>query len=113
MGRTDPDCQHHRPMTQPPSDKRPESAQLLEAILRSPSYAEADRDLGFLDGSDTRGVRLQLDYLKAELMLASFDIEHTIVVFGSAQIQDPECRRSDFRWERTNPRWYLRDVRSH
>ena len=50
-------------MTQPPSDNRPESAQLLEAILRSPSYAEADRDLGFLDGSDTRGVRLQLDYL--------------------------------------------------
>jgi len=76
-------------MTSPIPDNRPESAQLLEAILRSPTYAEADRDLGFLDSADTRGVRLQLDYLKAELMLASYNIEHTIVVFGGAQVPDP------------------------
>jgi hypothetical protein len=39
-------------------------------------------------------VRLQLDYLKAELMLASFDVEHTIVVFGSAQFCDPVAARA-------------------
>jgi len=80
-------------MTQPP-DKRLESAQRLEAILRSPTYSEADRDLGFLDSAETRGVRLQLDYLKAELMLASYDIGHTIVVFGSARIPAPDEARA-------------------
>jgi uncharacterized protein (TIGR00730 family) len=76
-----------------PLDNRPEAAQQLETILRSPTYSEADKDLGFLDSADTRGVRLQLDYLKAELMLASYNIEHTIVVFGSSRIPDPEAAR--------------------
>jgi hypothetical protein len=76
------------------ADKRTIAAAQLEAILSSPSYSEADHDINFLDSAETRGVRLQLDYLKAELMLASFEVEHTIVVFGSAQIADPAVARA-------------------
>jgi len=77
-----------------PADRRTIAAAQLEAILSSPSYSEADHDISFLDSAETRGVRLQLDYLKAELMLASYDVEHTIVVFGSAQIGDPAAARA-------------------
>lgn len=89
-------------MMQPVPDPRPAASRQLEAILRSPSYAEADQDLGFLDSADTRGVRLQLDYLKAELMLASFDIQHTIVVFGSSKIPEPEAARAALQLARGN-----------
>jgi hypothetical protein len=63
--------------------------QRLSTILASPTYREADKDLSFLDHGDTRGVRLQLDYLKAELLLADAGIEQTIVVFGSTRIPEP------------------------
>jgi uncharacterized protein (TIGR00730 family) len=63
--------------------------QRLSTILASSTYREADKDLSFLDHGDTRGVRLQLDYLKAELLLADAGIEQTIVVFGSTRIPEP------------------------
>jgi uncharacterized protein (TIGR00730 family) len=66
----------------------------LDAILSSPSYAEADQDLEFLDSGEMRGVRLQLDYLKAELTLARDNIRHTIVVFGSTRIPEPAAART-------------------
>lgn len=66
----------------------------LSAILSSPSYAEADQDLAFLDSAEMRGVRLQLDYLKAELTLARDNIQHTIVVFGSTRIPEPAAART-------------------
>ena len=66
----------------------------LNAILTSPTYAEADQDLAFLDSGEMRGVRLQLDYLKAELTLARDHIQHTIVVFGSTRIPDPTAARA-------------------
>jgi hypothetical protein len=58
-------------------------------LLASPTYRQADKDLEFLDGEDTRGVRLQIDYLKAELELRRRGVEHTIVVFGSTRICEP------------------------
>jgi hypothetical protein len=64
----------------------PKAAQALEAILRSPAYREADRDLDFLQEDDSRGVRLQLEYLKVETALRKHDIRHTIVVFGGTRI---------------------------
>jgi uncharacterized protein (TIGR00730 family) len=66
----------------------------LDAILSSPSYAEADQDLAFLDSAEMRGIRLQLDYLKAELTLARDNIRHTIVVFGSTRIPEPAAART-------------------
>ena len=44
----------------------------------------------FLYHNEARGVRLQLDYLKAETKMRELGIKHTIVVFGSARIIEPE-----------------------
>ncbi len=67
----------------------------LRAIMQHPSYLEADSDVGFLHGDDTRGVRLQLDYLKAEQVLAQYGIERTIVVFGSTRLREPARARRE------------------
>jgi len=61
----------------------------LQAILESPSYREADEDVAFLNLDETRGVRLQIDYSKPELLLGQHHIRHTIVVFGSTRIPEP------------------------
>jgi uncharacterized protein (TIGR00730 family) len=61
----------------------------VQAILDSPSYRQADQDVDFLARDETRGVRLQVDYLKAELLLERQGIDRTIVVFGSTRIPEP------------------------
>ena len=61
----------------------------VQAILKSPSYRPADTDTEFLAEDDLRGVRLQIDYLKPELLLREQEIEQTIVVFGSTRICEP------------------------
>ncbi|HZR88353.1 MAG TPA: LOG family protein [Bradyrhizobium sp.] len=63
----------------------------LRRILRSPSYREADRDLDFLQGDATRGIRLQLDFLKAESVLEQRQVAHTVVVFGSTRVREPKA----------------------
>jgi uncharacterized protein (TIGR00730 family) len=63
----------------------------LRAILRSPSYKQADQDVDFLTRDDTRGIRLQLDYLKPELLLEDNAVAHTIVVFGSTRIHEGQA----------------------
>jgi hypothetical protein len=73
----------------------PDAPRRLEAILASPSYREADEDVGFLHQDATRGARLQLDYLKTESLLAARGIRHTIVVFGSTRIPDPATAQRD------------------
>jgi hypothetical protein len=57
--------------------------------MRHASYLQADQDIDFLNLDETRGVRLQIDYQKAELLLQQHGIEHTIVVFGSTRIKEP------------------------
>lgn len=52
-----------------PIEDDPEALQRVQTILNSPSYRRADIDLDFLARDDVRGVRLQIDYLKPELML--------------------------------------------
>jgi uncharacterized protein (TIGR00730 family) len=84
-----------RPRESPKRGEEAAKAQRrLQAILQSPSYRQADEDVEFLNGGDTRGVRLQIDYLKAELELERLGIEGTIVVFGSTRIQEPSVQRS-------------------
>jgi uncharacterized protein (TIGR00730 family) len=58
----------------------------LKEIMEHPSYKIADKDTDFLYSDDARAVRLQLDYLKAELIMRKNAIDHTVVVFGSARI---------------------------
>ena len=52
-----------------PAIDDPQAPDRVRELLASPTYRQADKDLEFLDGDDTRGVRLQIDYLKAELEL--------------------------------------------
>jgi uncharacterized protein (TIGR00730 family) len=61
--------------------------------LQSPGYREADQDVDFLNLGETRGLRLQLDYLKPEYLLREHGIAHTIVVFGSTRICEPRAAR--------------------
>jgi uncharacterized protein (TIGR00730 family) len=63
---------------------------------RSPSYKLAFQDNDFLLRDDCRPVRLQLEFLKPELILQEHHIESTIVVFGSARIPDPETAKKHF-----------------
>ena len=68
----------------------PRALARVEAIMASPGYRQADRDVAFLNQDETRGVRLQIDYLKPELLLQKHGVEHTIVVFGSTRLHEPD-----------------------
>ncbi len=72
-----------------PPEEDPDAPDKIETILNSPSYIPADKDLDFLQQDDTRSIRLQLDYLKPELLLRKHGVKHTIVVFGSTRIVEP------------------------
>jgi uncharacterized protein (TIGR00730 family) len=76
----------------------PDAPQRVRELLASSTYRQADRDLEFLDGNDTRGVRLQIDYLKPELTLRRRGVEHTIVVFGSTRIREPAAAERRMQW---------------
>lgn len=75
------------------SEEDPHAAAQVRAILESPSYRRADVDLDFLARDGMRGVRLQIDYLKPEILLEEHRIRHTIVVFGSTRICEPTMAR--------------------
>ena len=81
---------HHHP--KPAEDDRSPPAR-VQAILKSQSYLEADQDVEFLDRPQVRGLRLQIDYAKAELLLEQHDIRSTIVVLGSTRIMEPAAAR--------------------
>ncbi len=54
-----------------------------------PSYIPADRDSEFLQREELRSVRIGLELLKPELIQREEGIQSTIVVFGSARLQEP------------------------
>jgi len=82
------------PWHQPKSTKEdPEAWRRVQAVLQSPSFRRADQDVDFLDRNDVRSVRLQIDYLKPELLLREHRICHAIVVFGSTRICEPAAVR--------------------
>ena len=62
----------------------------INKIKASPTYRRADRDLEFLARDELRPTRLQLEFLKPELILEGAGVRATIIVFGSARIPDPE-----------------------
>jgi len=63
--------------------------------MEHPAYRQPDRDVRFLHTHATRGVRLQLDYLKAEQCLEGHGVHHCIVVFGSTRLRQPEDARRE------------------
>lgn len=62
----------------------PETPQTASATYR---LAFADEE--FLTSEDTRGIRFQLEYLKAEYALRERGINSTVVLFGGARIPEP------------------------
>jgi hypothetical protein len=75
------------------TEEDPEALRLVQAILNSPSYRRADNDIDFLARDGVRGVRLQIDDLKPELLLEEHEMHQTIVVFGSTRICEPAAAR--------------------
>ncbi len=55
----------------------------------SPSYRLAYADQDFMDREELRPVRLQLELLKAGLILEENGIRSTVVIFGGARIPEP------------------------
>ena len=67
----------------------PQADLRVQHLVESPSYRQADEDLAFLQRPEMCGVRLQLDYWKAEELLQRHQIDHTIVVYGSTRLVEP------------------------
>jgi len=59
------------------------------AASPSSSYVTADQDTDFLQRDELRPIRVGLELLKPELIQREEGIRSTIVVFGSARIQEP------------------------
>jgi hypothetical protein len=86
-----------RPWQTPKSTEEDASALArVQSLLNSASYRQADKDVDFLARYESRGVRLELDYAKAELLLAAHGVDHTIVVFGSARTPEPAGAQRQF-----------------
>jgi uncharacterized protein (TIGR00730 family) len=71
----------------------PDAPARIKAIQDSPSARRADLDLDFMAEYPVRGIRLQIDYLKPELLLEEHGIRNAIVVFGSTRICEPAAAR--------------------
>lgn len=67
----------------------------VNSILANPSYRQPDHDVDFLNLDATRTVRLQIDYLKPELLLEKYGVQHTIVVFGSTRLEEPQAAQRE------------------
>jgi len=80
----------HRPK---PADEDPGAPQAIAAIRESPSYRLAEQDIDFIARPDIRGPRLEIEYLKADVILAEQHVDHTIVVYGSTRIPEPAAAR--------------------
>jgi len=64
-----------------------------EAQMQSAAYRLAALDQDFLLGDSMRGVRFLLEYAKAEEALRRWQIQSTLVVFGSARIRPDNSAR--------------------
>jgi len=61
---------------------------------KSASYRLPVEDPDFLHRDELRGIRLQLEYDKPEVLLREWGVRSTIIVFGSARIPSPERARA-------------------
>lgn len=66
------------------TNKTPDTAQ-----TRAPAYRLAFADEEFMCRDELRGMRMHLEMLKPEIVMAERGIESTIVMFGGARIPDP------------------------
>lgn len=61
-----------------------------QAQRQSRAYLLPVEDTEFLLREELRGVRFQLEYCKADLLLRDWGVRSTIIVFGSARTPSPE-----------------------
>jgi uncharacterized protein (TIGR00730 family) len=81
----DPHQLHERHLT-----SAQQSAEAISKLQDHSSYRLAFTDHEFLMQDELRHVRLQLEYLKPQLVLEQHNINATIVVFGSARFLSPQ-----------------------
>jgi uncharacterized protein (TIGR00730 family) len=60
------------------------------AQTRAPAYRLAFADNDFMCSDELRPVRMQLEMMKPEVVMAERGIESTVVMFGGARIPDPK-----------------------
>lgn len=78
---------------EPPSLGAEVEDERIRALLKSPAYRRADRDLGFLEKDDVRHVRLELEFLKPDLAMRDHHVESVIVLFGGTRIVEEGVAR--------------------
>lgn len=86
----DPHQLHQRRLT-----SAKQSVDAIAKLQDHSSYRLAFADNDFLMQDELRHVRLQLEYLKPQLVLEQHNIEATIVVFGSARFLSPEHAQTE------------------
>lgn len=74
-------------------EEDPDAPERVRQIMDHPSFRRADQDLDLLKRDELRPIRLQLEFLKPELILAEQGICGTIVVLGATRIIEPVAAR--------------------
>ena len=72
---------------------RPSDSDSFNPAAESSSYIPADRDTEFLQRDELRPLRIGIELLKPELIQREQGIQSTIVVFGSARLQEPAAAK--------------------
>jgi hypothetical protein len=88
-----PHCDASQPPQTAATAEDPQALRRVKAILNSSSYRRGDNDIDFLARDGVRDVRLQIDYLKPELLLEEHEIQQTIMAFGGTRICEPAAAR--------------------
>lgn len=76
-----------------PPEIDPDAPERVRRLMASPSFRRADQDIEFLQRDEVRPSRLQLEFLKPELLLEEAGVRTTIVVFGATRIVEPAAAR--------------------
>jgi hypothetical protein len=74
----------------------PSDPDFISLAEESSSYIPADRDTEFLQRDELRPIRIGLELLKPELIQHEEGVRSTIVVFGSARLQEPDAAKHAF-----------------
>jgi len=74
-------------------EEDPDAPTRARQIVENPAFRRADQDLDLLKRDELRPIRLQLEFLKPELILAEHRICGTIVVLGATRIVEPAAAR--------------------
>lgn len=79
--------------TPKPPEEDPDAPGRVRQIMEHPCFRRADQDLDLLKRDELRPIRLQLEFLKPELILAEQGVCGAIVVLGGSRIIEPADAR--------------------